>query len=94
MTEIFTAHNAALLVPLTAIIGGCLMGLVAVVALQWRRVRVAEIEPALKQQMIERGMAPGEIEQVLRATRDESEEVQLMRVENAHKAGYAARAKD
>jgi len=89
MTELLESNHAALLVPLTAIIGGCLTGIVAVITLQWRRVRVAEIEAALKQQMLERGMSPAEIEQVVHATREGSETVQIMRAENARQARSA-----
>jgi hypothetical protein len=52
---------------LVAVIGGILGWIITTVAAQWRRVRVAEIEASLKQQMLERGMGAAEIEQVLRS---------------------------
>lgn len=56
------------LIPLAAIIGGLLTAVVAIVATQWRRVRLAEFEASLKQQMLERGLSAAEIEQVMKAS--------------------------
>jgi len=42
--------------------------IVAIVANQWRKVRVAEQEAALKQTMLERGMSAEEIVRVLTAS--------------------------
>jgi hypothetical protein len=49
------------------LIGTFVVIAVAVIAVQWRRVRVAEIEGALKKQMLERGMTAEDIEKVLEA---------------------------
>jgi SOS response regulatory protein OraA/RecX len=43
------------------------------VIVQSRRLRVAELEAALKRQMLERGMSAAEIEQVLRASNQRGE---------------------
>lgn len=44
-----------------------LVALVTVITVQWRRIRVAEAEAALKLRMVERGLSVEEIERVLRA---------------------------
>ncbi len=41
---------------------------VAVLAKQWRKARVAELEASLKAELIKQGRSPEEIEKVLRAT--------------------------
>jgi hypothetical protein len=48
------------MIPLTGIVFGTLTG-------YWRRTRQAELDAALKQQMLERGMSADEIVQVLEA---------------------------
>lgn len=57
------------LIALVAVGGGLLMCIIAVVAKNWRHVRIAEIEGALKQQMLDKGMSAADIEQVLRTSR-------------------------
>src|SRR5262245_5981784 len=54
----------------TAVLGGMLIAIFAVVAVQWRRVRIAEIEGSLKQQMLEKGMSAAEIETVMKASQE------------------------
>jgi len=56
------------MIVLVAVFGGLLTGIIAVLATQWRRVRVTEAETALKQQLLEKGMSAAEIEQVLKAS--------------------------
>lgn len=68
MHEILDRFNGGQLIGLVSIIGGLLVAAVAVTVTQWRRVRIAEFECALKQQMLEKGMSPAEIEQVMRAS--------------------------
>lgn len=46
---------------------GGLVVVIAIVARQWRQVRVAESEAGLKMRMIERGFSAEQIDQVLRA---------------------------
>ena len=47
--------------------------IIAVVAMvQWRRVRIAEAEAALKMRMIERGYSPEQIAQVLQTRMDKA----------------------
>lgn len=45
---------------------------IVIVAAQWRRVRIAEMEGALKQQMLDKGMTAEQIELVLHAGLDSS----------------------
>jgi hypothetical protein len=49
-----------------AILCGFLGSAIKIVATQWRKARVAEIEAALKSDMIKQGRSPEEIEKVLR----------------------------
>src|SRR5712691_11777307 len=69
MFEFLNRLNGGELIGLTAVIMGPMIAIVAVIATQWGRVRVAEMEGCLKQQMLEKGMSPAEIEQVLKASK-------------------------
>jgi hypothetical protein len=68
------AKNPELLIPLALTVCGALVGLVAILAHQWRAVRRAEMEAALKQDMLKRGLSAEEIERVLRASEKPPEE--------------------
>jgi hypothetical protein len=57
------------LIPILAILAGVVIAVVSVVSCQWRMVRVAELEAALKQDMLQRGMQAEEIERVIFAAR-------------------------
>src|SRR5262245_61201373 len=61
-------NSPELLIPLAAILCGALVALVAILAHQWRAVRRTEMELALKQDMLRRGLSVEEIERVLRAS--------------------------
>ena len=74
MLEWLSQQSAGQLVGLTAVLMGPLIAITAVVSAAWARVRrveaqahIVEMEAALKQQMIERGMSAEEIERVLAA---------------------------
>lgn len=74
MMEWLSQYSPAQLSGLTAVIIGPLIAIVAIIAGAWASVRrvearaqIAELEAALKQQMIERGMSADEIERVLAA---------------------------
>jgi hypothetical protein len=47
-------------------IGAVIVAVVAII--QWRKIRIAEMEATLKQQMLDRGMTADEIAMVLNAT--------------------------
>ena len=67
MSEFLDKFNGGQLIGLVAVLVGPLIALVAIAASQWRRVRIAELEAALKQQMLDKGMSAAEIEQVMRS---------------------------
>jgi hypothetical protein len=59
--------------PLTllTLVGGLVLGwIITSLVHHWRVVRLAEIDANLKRQMLDRGMTPADIEQVLRAAND------------------------
>jgi hypothetical protein len=57
------------IIPVIAVAGGLLVAIVAIVCGTWHKNRKAEMEIALKQDMLNRGMSAEEIERVIRATR-------------------------
>ncbi len=67
MVDLF-AKDPALLIPIVLFAGGALVGITAILAHQWRAIRRTELETALKQDMLRRGLSVEEIERVLRAT--------------------------
>jgi hypothetical protein len=62
------AKSPELLIPLALTVCGAVVGLVAILAHQWRAARRTELEVALKQDMLRRGLSVEEIERVLRAS--------------------------
>ncbi len=68
MSELLGRLDGEGIVALVAIVGGILVVVLSIAAGNWRRVRLAELEASLKQQMLTREMPAAEIEQVLRAT--------------------------
>jgi hypothetical protein len=74
MLDWLSQQSPGQLTGLVAVVMGPLIAIVAIVSASWARVRrnelqahIAEMEAALKQQMIERGMSADEIERVLAA---------------------------
>ena len=74
MSDWLSHYSPKELIGLVGTAGGLLFLIIIIVSAQWAGVRraelqahQAELELALKQQMIERGMSPGEIVQVLEA---------------------------
>jgi hypothetical protein len=72
MIETLFSKDPALLIPIIMAVCGALVGIVAIIANQWRNVRSAEVEAALKQDMLTRGLSVDEIERVVRATNKSS----------------------
>jgi hypothetical protein len=72
MGDLLYPLNGGEMIGLVAVLGGLLCAilipLVAIVASQWRRVRLAQLEAHLKEQMLAKGMPAAEIEQVLKAS--------------------------
>ncbi len=58
--------------PLLVIIATGLFIVAVVGMIQWRRVRIAEAEAALKMRMIERGYSPEQVAQVLQTRMDKA----------------------
>lgn len=56
------------IIALVAILGGVIFLVSATIAESWRKVRHSEIEAALKQDMLNRGMSAADIEQVIKAS--------------------------
>ena len=65
MNELLSRMNPEQIIPLFAILMVFGTVMVMVVARHWSRVRRAEMEIALKQEMLTRGMSAAEIKQVL-----------------------------
>lgn len=59
---------------LAAIISSFSAWSISSVAMHWHRKRIAEAELNLKRQMLDKGLSPAEIEQVLRASSESQEE--------------------
>jgi hypothetical protein len=68
MIESLFAKDPALLIPIIMAICGGLVGIVAIIAYHWHNVRQVEVEAALKQDMLNRGMTADEIERVVKAS--------------------------
>jgi hypothetical protein len=73
MSELLGKFEAGELITLAAVVGGALVAIIAFVSHQWGKVRVAEMDTALKQQMLEKGMSAAEIEQVMKVTKAPTE---------------------
>jgi hypothetical protein len=73
MIETVSQWDRGTLIPLVAIVTGALIAITAIISGQWRRIRQAEIDAALKQEMLNRGMPAEEIERVVRASRKKSD---------------------
>jgi len=69
MGDILSKFDSGDFIGLVAVIGGFLVAAIYLIVDQWRRVRLTEMEAALKQQMLDKGMSAVDIEQVLRASR-------------------------
>lgn len=67
MNETLARFSPGEIIALVAVIVGPLIAITAIITTQWRRVRVAEMEATLKQQMLDKGMSAAEIEQVMTA---------------------------
>jgi hypothetical protein len=61
--------HLGVLVALVSIVGAILMIVLVVASVQWRKVRIADIEATLKMQMLEQGMSAADIQAVLDAGR-------------------------
>jgi hypothetical protein len=63
--ELLRPQVLGILLPIS---GAFLVAITAIVAANWRRVRLAELEAALKKDMLDRGLTVDEIERILNAS--------------------------
>ncbi len=96
MFDFLADFSPGQLIGFVAVVGGLTLAGIAVIATQWRRVRVAEMHACLKQQMLDKGMSAAEIEQVMKANPDSKEdgEVSLTGNEAVDKAALVQRMVD
>jgi hypothetical protein len=68
MMDTLALQHPGVLVAIAAVIGATLIVLAAIVTVHLRSVRRTELEAALKQDMLNRGMSVDEIERVIRVS--------------------------
>jgi hypothetical protein len=68
MFDTLISKDPGILIPLVMAVCGALVGIIAIIAHNWRCMRQAEVEGALKQDMLNRGMSADEIERVIRVS--------------------------
>ena len=68
MFDTLFSKDPGILIPLVMAVCGALVGIIAIIAHQWRSIRQAEVEGALKQDMLNRGMTADEIERIIRVS--------------------------
>lgn len=73
MESIMDREVIPLLIPIIAIVCGCTVAAIGIIAHNWRRARKAELDASLKAEMLRRGMSVDEIERVLKAGRNSPE---------------------
>jgi len=66
--------NGGEIIGLVAVVAGLAIAIVAIATSAWRRVRLAEIDASLKHKMLDKGLSPDEIEQVLEASSQAAED--------------------
>lgn len=67
MSELFSRFHPGDFIGLVAVGGGLLCGIIAILAGVWHKIRTTEIEVALKQDMLNRGLSAEEIRTVIDA---------------------------
>ena len=73
MFDYFAGWDPGHVIALVSVMVGGLIAMTAIVSGQWRRVRQAEFEASLKQEMLTRGMSVDVIQRVVRASRRKSD---------------------
>jgi hypothetical protein len=68
LEEMLSKLSGGQVIGLAAVVGALLLAVIAIVAKEWRCIRVAELQADLKRQMLERGMSAADIEKVLQAS--------------------------
>ena len=77
-------------IALVAVVGGLLVPLAAIIGGLTYKYRKLQVEAALKQQMIERGMSAGEIKEVLGAGRSGKAHRKCSRMSPRESSDYTA----
>jgi hypothetical protein len=67
--NVLSLLHTPFIIPVLAIAGGIVISLVSIISTQWRKARQAELETALKQDMLSRGFSAEEIERVLKSSK-------------------------
>ena len=67
MSEVLSRLNGGEIIGLFAVVGGLLCAVVGILSGNWQKVRKAEINAALKQDMLNRGMSADDIRTVMEA---------------------------
>ena len=70
LSDLIAKFDGGQLIGLVAVVIGPLVAIVAIMCHQWRKVRIAEMEGALKQQMLDKGMSAEDIERVLSSSQE------------------------
>ncbi len=65
MSEILSRLSPEDFIGLVSVVGGFIVGTVAIIAIFWHKTRKHEITAALKQDMLNRGMSADEIQTVI-----------------------------
>jgi hypothetical protein len=68
MIDLLSKMNPGEFIPLVAVVGGLLCGIIGIIAGTWQKVRREEIAAALKHDMLNRGMSADDIRTVLEAS--------------------------
>jgi hypothetical protein len=68
MIENGLAAQPALLIPLVSMLGATLVSIVWIIAHYWKGIRQLDVEMALKQDLLNRGLSAADIERVLWAS--------------------------
>jgi hypothetical protein len=69
MSEWLTRIDPVLMIPILPMLCGTLIAIIAIISHAWRKHRQSEMEMALKQDMLNRGMSAEDIERVIVASR-------------------------
>jgi hypothetical protein len=65
MVELLSKFDAGELIAVIAIVGGLICGTIVMIGDYWYKIRKAELQAKLKQEMLERGMSADEMRDVL-----------------------------
>jgi hypothetical protein len=90
MGDFITQVGFGPFISLVAVVGGLLIPLVAIIGGLMYKHRKLQVEAALKQQMIERGMSADEIKEVLGASRSGKAHRQCSRMNPRETSDYTA----